>query len=151
MKLSELCGEVNNWFDRDQPKYHGSFTIADGLLTDAESLGIQVGQYFRIIGSVFNDGAWKYTGQPDEGLTDETFSGSVCLMAVPKDFLELADEIGAWQEKYKDVAMSPLASESLAPTSYSYSLNTGAGSGSRATWQNIFSSRLNKWRRIRPL
>lgn len=151
MELSELCGEVNNWFDRDQPKFEGSFEIAGGLLVDAETLGIQVGQYFRIIGSVFNDGAHKYTGQPDESLKAETFSGSVCLMAVPKAFLDLADEIGAWQTKYKDVAMSPLASESLAPTSYSYSLNTGAGGGSGATWQNIFASRLTKWRRIRPL
>ena len=77
MNLSALCGEVNNWFDRDQPKYHGTFTISDGMLTNASALGIQVGQYFRIIGSVFNDGAWKYTGQPDEGLRK---TSSISLM-----------------------------------------------------------------------
>lgn len=150
MNLSELCGEVNNWFDRDQPKYHGSFTIADGLLEEAESIGIQVGQYFRIIGSVFNDGAHKYTGESDEELTDEVFSGSVCLMAVPKEFVDLAKEIGDWLNKYGESMMSPLASESLSPTSYSYSMNTGAGSGTGTSWQNVFSSRLNRWRKIRP-
>lgn len=150
MMLSELCGEVNNWFDRDQPKYRGKFTIENGVISYAESLGIQIGQYYRIIGSVFNDGAHKYTGEPDDDLTDEVFTGSVCLMAVPKDFLALATEIGEWQDKYKDVMMSPLASESLAPTSYSYSLNTGAGGGMGTSWQNVFASRLTKWRKIRP-
>jgi len=146
--LTELCGELNNWFDRNQPKKSGEFTIADGLFSD--DLGLQVGQYYRVIGSVFNDGVHQYTGEPDEGLKNETFSGSVWLMAVPKEVVELADDIEAWSEKYKDVSYSPFASESLAPTSYSYSVNTGAGNGTGATWQNIFSSRLTKWRKIRP-
>lgn len=150
MILSALCGEVNNWFDKNQPKHRGEFTIENGVLANAESLGLQVGQYYRIIGSVFNDGAHKYTGESDEDLRDEVFSGFVCLMAVPKEFEDLASEIGTWLEKYGDSMMSPLASESLSPTSYSYSVNTGAGSGAVTTWQNVFSSRLNRWRKIRP-
>ncbi len=150
MILSELCGEVNNYFDKNQPKHSGSFTIENGILVNAEALGLQIGQYYRIIGSVFCDGVHKYTGESDEDLTDEVFSGSVCLMAVPKEFADLAKEIGEWVEKYGEASMSPLASESLAPTSYSYSVNTGAGSGAVATWQNVFSSRLNRWRKIRP-
>ena len=148
--LSELCSEVNNYFDRDQPKHKGTFTISDGALVGASGLGLQIGQYYRIIGSVFNDGVHKYTDKPDEYLEDEVFTGFVCLMAVPKDFISLADEITAWNLKYKEASMSPLASESLSPTSYSYSLNTGAGGGAGATWQNVFSSRLVKWRKIRP-
>lgn len=150
MVLSELCGEVNNYFDRDLPKYGGEFTIEDGILTDADSLGLQIGQYYRILGSVFNDGVHQWTGEPDNDLTDEVFEGDVHLLAVPKEFADLAKEIGAWIEKYGEASMSPLASESLAPTSYSYSVNTGAGSGAVATWQNIFSSRLTRWRKIRP-
>lgn len=150
MILSELCGEVNNWFDKNQPKHSGTFTIENGVLSDAESLGLQIGQYYRIIGSVFNDGAHKYTGESDEDLTDEVFSGSVCLMAVRKEFRDLAQEVEDWLGKFGESMMSPLASESLSPTGYSYSLNTGAGSGSGTSWQNIFSSRLNKWRKIRP-
>lgn len=148
--LTELCSEVNNWFDKGQPKYHKPFTIRDGVLTDAVSIGIQVGQYYRIIGSVFNDGVHQYTGEPDEGLTDETFSGSVWLLAIPKEFISLSDEVDNWLTQYGKVAMSPLASESLGSTSYSYSVNTGAGSGNSASWQNVFMSRLTKWRKIRP-
>ena len=152
MMLTELCGELNNYFDRNQPKYHKSFQILDGQIVDVESLGIQDGQYYRIIGSVFNDGVHKYTAtKPDESLHDETFSGSLWLMAIPQEVIDLAADIEAWAEKYKDVSYSPFASESLAPTSYSYSINTGAGSnGSGATWQNIFSSRLTKWRKTKP-
>ena len=151
MMLTELCGELNNYFDRNLPKFHKPFRIVDGVIENIDSLGIQIGQYYRIIDSVFNDGVHQYTGQPDESLHDETFSGSVWLMAVPQEVIDLAADIEAWAEKYKDVSYSPFASESLAPTSYSYSINTGAGSGgSGATWQNIFSSRLTKWRKTKP-
>ena len=152
MMLTELCGEINNYFDRNMPKYHKPFKIIDGAVENIESLGIQDGQYYRIIGSVFNDGVHKYTAtKPDESLHDETFSGSLWLMAIPQEVIDLAADIEAWAEKYKDVSYSPFASESLAPTSYSYSINTGAGSGgSGATWQNIFSSRLTKWRKTKP-
>lgn len=152
MMLTELCGEINNYFDRNMPKYHKPFKIIDGAVENIESLGIQDGQYYRIIGSVFNDGVHKYTAtKPDGSLHDETFSGSLWLMAIPQEVIDLAADIEAWAEKYKDVSYSPFASESLAPTSYSYSINTGAGSnGSGATWQNIFSSRLTKWRKTKP-
>ena len=150
MMLTELCGELNNWFDRNQPKFHKSFTIENGAFVDAD-LGLQIGQYYRIIGSVFNDGVHQYTGNPDEDLHDEIFSGSVWLMAVPQEVIDLAKDIEDWADKYKDVSYSPFASENLAPTSYSYSINTAAGSGgSGATWQNIFSSRLTKWRKTKP-
>lgn len=150
MMLTELCRELNNWFDRYQPKINKTFTVADGLIEDFDESGIKVGQYYRIIGSVFNDGVHKYTGTADSSLKDEEFCGSVWLMAIPQDALELADEIEDWVEKYKDVSASPFASENLSATSYSYSVNTSAGSGSGASWQNIFSARLTKWRRMRP-
>ena len=148
MMLSELCSELNNWFNRNQPKKRGEFTISNGLFSD--ELGLQVGQYYRIIGSVFNDGVHQYTGEADSELKDETFNGSVWFMAIPKEVLDLAKDIGDWYEKYGETSYSPFASENLAPTSYSYSVNTGAGNGAGATWQNIFSSRLTKWRKIRP-
>ena len=148
--LTELCSELNNYFADNQPKFRKPFTIANGVIVNAESLGLQVGQYYRIIDSVFNDGVHQYTGEPDEELVNESFFGSVWLMAVPKEFLALSKEIEDWQTKYSEVSVSPLASESLAPTSYSYSLNTGAGSGAVATWQNVFASKLTKWRKMRP-
>lgn len=149
MMLSVLCGELNNWFDRNQPKFHKSFTILNGEFVD-ENLGLQIGQYYRIIGSVFNDGVHKYTGEPDGSLHDETFSGSLWLMAIPQEVIDLADEIEEWAEKYKEAASSPFSSENLSPTSYSYSIKDGTGSGSATTWQNIYSSRLMKWRKTKP-
>ena len=141
---------MHNYFADNQPKFRKSFTISNGMLVGAESLGLQVGQYYRIIDSVFNDGVHQYTGEPDRDLENEVFFGSVWLMAIPKEFIKLSKDIAEWQKKYNDVSVSPLASESLAPTSYSYSLNTGAGSGAVATWQNVFASKLTKWRKMRP-
>lgn len=151
MMLTELCGELNNWFDRKQAKFHKPFKIIDGSVENIDSLGIQIGQYYRIIGSVFNDGVHQYTGMPDESLHDETFSGSLWLMAVPQEVIDLASDIEAWVEKYKEISYSPYASENLSPTSYSYSMNAKEGNeNSGATWQNMFSSRLTKWRKTRP-
>lgn len=148
MMLTELCGELNNYFNWNQPKKFGTFHVSSGAVT--EDLGLQIGQYYRIIGSVFNDGVHKYTGNPDEDLIDEIFSGSVWLMAVPKEVVDLAADIAAWRTKYNDISYSPFTSENLGSTSYSYSVNTGAGSGAGATWQNIFSSRLDRWRKTKP-
>ena len=60
--LTELCQELRNWFVLN--RYEGTFTISGGTLT-ADFL--QEGQYFRIIGSVFNDGVHCYrTIEPAE-------------------------------------------------------------------------------------
>jgi len=148
--LSELCSELNNYFDKSQPKKSGEFHISSGHLS--EDVGLQVGQYYRIIGSVFNDGVHQYKTEADADLKDETFSGSVWLMAVPKEFVDLAKEIADWQKKYGEASMNPLSSESLTATSYSYSLNAGSGaSGSGSSWEAVFASRLTKWRRIRGI
>jgi len=149
--LSELCRELKNWFDRGQPKILGDFTISDGHLDRRISEKIQYNQYFRIIGSVFNDGVYCF----NEGLrlTDETFHGAIWLMAVPKEVIDLANEIDSWQEKYGSVdstAMSPFNSESFG--GYSYSKSTGSGGGSSSsnptTWQSAFANRMNRWRKI---
>lgn len=148
--LSELCQELKNWFDRGQPRIHGAFEISGGKIIDTDFTDvIKPNQYFRIIGSVFNDGVYKYTD--DLMLTDELFVGSVWLMAIPKEVIALSDEIDSWQAKYgaaDSTAMSPFNSESFG--GYSYSKSTGGSSnGSNAnTWQAAFSSRLNMWRKI---
>ena len=94
--LTALCREVNNWFER--ARFSGLFHISNGEidLSQIESEGgIKDGQYFRIIGSVFNDGVHRY-GAEDDILEDETFTGIVAPMAVPKDFMALFNEISAW-------------------------------------------------------
>ena len=149
--LIDLCRELRNWFDRDQPHLHGAFEIRDGHIVDTDfNQIIKQNQYYRICGSVFNDGIYKRGSET--GLVDEAFVGSVTLMAIPKDFIALSEEIDAWNTKYGGVdseAMSPFNSESFGGYSYTKSSGAGTNSGSGAvTWQSIFASKLNKWRKI---
>lgn len=144
--LTELCKEINNWFE--YAKFFGTFTIENNVITGTYSL--QENQYFRIVGSVFNDGVYQFG---DADLEDETFTGAIWAMAVPKEVIALADDIKEWTDKYQSidsVAMSPFNSESFG--GYSYSKSSGGSSSGNVdlsgTWQGAFADRLNHWRKI---
>lgn len=144
--LSSLCQELKNWFDRDQPKINGIFEISNGRIIKPEFIQvIQNNQYFRIIGSVFNDGVHQYA--PELELTDEIFTGSIWLMAIPKEVIDLSNEIDTWVETNRDVINSPYQSESFG--GYSYSKATGGANGGNVSWQSTFASQLNRWRKIK--
>lgn len=143
--LSSVCQELKNWFDRDQPKIKGIFEISNGRIIKPEFIQvIQNNQYFRIIGSVFNDGVYQYT--PELELTDEIFTGAIWLMAVPKEVIDLSNEIDTWVETNRDVINSPYQSESFG--GYSYSKATSGANGGNVSWQSTFASQLNRWRKI---
>lgn len=140
--LEQILDYIHNYFERDI--VDGSFTISDGsVVLDF----LQDGQHFRIHGSVFNDGVYKY---PASGLIDETFTGEIWAMAVPPAVIALADEITAWIDKYGDAMNSPYQSESFG--GYSYSKGSGQNSSNNssnpADWRVVFGSRLNHWRKI---
>lgn len=141
--LTELCQELHNWFERE--KRSGSFRIVDGML---EADFLRPGQYFRVMGSIFNDGVHQY-GNDD--LNDEDFTGSVWSLAIPEAVIKLSEDIAAWRAKYEapdSSAMSPYMSESFGGYSYSKgSSNSATGSGGAASWKTAFSSRLNSWRK----
>lgn len=151
MTLTEVCQYLRNWFNRkpngaDLPKWQGTFTITSGTL---QNNGLVEGQYFRILGSLFNDGVHKV----GDVLTDETFEGAVWAMAVPQEVIDLVAEIGEWQDKYGGVDsanLSPYNSESFGGYSYSKSGGGAANSasGGAGTWQSVYASRLNMWRKI---
>lgn len=148
--LTELCKEINNWFNYNQPKYFGDFVISEGEVVG--DYGLQEGQYYRIVGSLFNDGVHMYG---EDELTDEMFNGALWAMAVPSDVIALAAEIDAWKAKYQSLdspSMSPYNSESFG--GYSYTKSSGASSSGNVdlsgTWQGTFADRLNHWRKIRP-
>ena len=85
--LTEICTYLKNFFVREEDKhYQKSITINGGILTP--SFGLKQNQYYRIVGSVFNDGVHKF-GDETDVLTDEVFDGSIWLMSVPKSLLEL--------------------------------------------------------------
>lgn len=58
--LTELCAEIRNYFLRDPRRdiHVGNFVISGGSIEPLSFL--QDGQYFRIVGSVFNDGVHQY-------------------------------------------------------------------------------------------
>ena len=149
--LTEICQELRNWFDRGRPKYFGDFSIVNGALVSRSDMSLQDGQYFRICGSVFNDGVYQW---PANDLMDETFRGVVWAMAIPKELIELSAEIEEWQKTYASTAsqaMSPFASESFGGYSYSKGGSGSNRSGSAndyPSWQSAFASRLDKWRKI---
>lgn len=146
--LTELCQELRNWFERK--KFFGTFTIENGQINLPEG-SLQGGQYFRIIGSVFNDGVHKY--EPDsesaEVLTDEVFKGAIWSMAVPPSVIDLSERISAWITTYGDSVSSPYSSESFGGYSYAKaSSGQGDAGSSNPTWQSTFANELNKWRKI---
>lgn len=151
--LTELCQYLHNWFDRKpngekHPKYDGEFNISGNHITELEDQ-LVTGQYIRVIGSLFNDGVYKYGV---DTLTDEVFSGVVWSMSIPPDVVALADDISAWRAKYEtadSTLLSPFTSESFGGYSYSKAAGaSAAGAASANGWQSVFANRLNPWRKI---
>ena len=138
--LEQVLMNIRNWFTVDGGIHSGTFTIKDGGITLPF---LADGQYFRICGSVFNDGLHRY---PETDLVDEEFSGAIWELAIPPAVVDLADEIGAWQEKNGEASASPYQSESFG--GYSYSKATDSASGGAVTWQSVFKRQLSAWRKI---
>ena len=147
--LSELCKELNNWdFNKRADKHIGDFEITGGELIGFDDI-LAENQYFRIVGSLFNDGIYKY---PASDLEDEKFHGGIWAMAIPDEVIALADEIEAWIGKYDTVDSpknSPYSSESFGGYSYTKGTSYSSTDANRASnWQGVFASKLNKWRKI---
>lgn len=144
--LNQICKELNNYFETS--KYFGKFVIENGTidLSDLVADGsLQEGQYFRIVGSVFNDGVYQY---PASELHDEIFyKGSVWPMAVPNELVELSAEIKNWNEKNQEILNSPFQSESFG--GYSYTKASGKSDSVALTWKDQFADRLSLWRKAR--
>ena len=146
MVLTEICEYLNNYFW--VKKIYGTYTIENGLITVE---GLQDGQYFRILGSTFNDGVHKYPITASTKLVDETFKGYIWAMAVPQTVIAIASDISAWQQQYgaaNSPALSPYNSESFSGYSYSKG-GGGASGGSNVCWQDVYGGRLQKYRRLR--
>ena len=135
--LATILNHLNNYFVVKNGVHRGTFVIADG----AVSLDfLKSGQYFKIVGSVFNDGVYQY---PVSNLVDEEFEGEIWVMAIPKELLDLVEEISAWLKKYP---ITGYISEKFG--NYSYSQRTNFRSNAAISWQDVFSVRLNRWRKV---
>ena len=135
--LTEILAYLRNYFVVET--HEDTFEIVGGVLP----LGfLQKGQYFRIIGSVFNDGVYCY--DDNLKLTDEIFTGKIEALAIPPDLIKLADEITAYMQS-DEAKPTAFTSESFG--GYSYTKATES-SGAAASWQTVFAARLRRWRKI---
>lgn len=140
--VEQVLDYIHNYFVKD--KIEGDYIISNGSIDLPFLID---GQYFRITGSVLNDGVYQY---PVNNLKDEVFVGEIWAMAVPPAVMALVGEIEDWVEKYGSVQSSPYTSESFGGYSYSKaSGSVGSGNGiQQASWQGVFNNRLNHWRKI---
>lgn len=134
--LQDILEHIHNWFVVDT--IEDEFEVTGGSL----SLPLMDGQYYRVVGSVFNDGLHKH---PDYGMRDEVFSGHVMPMAVPTALVDLAEEVQRWRSDNYQAMSSPYQSESFG--GYSYTRATSSSGGAYG-WQDAFRSRLNAWRKL---
>lgn len=164
--IEALCGETHNYHETD--RVIGEYTIENGNI----SLPFLVnGQFFRIHGSKFNDGVYIYSKdyiirdatwgdilndninwgsltEEDWGnlkhaeLIDESFTGAIWPMRMPRAFLKLAQEIETYNESEAAKA-SPYTSESISGH-YSYT----KASVTDSAWENVFSAKLKRWRKV---
>ena len=134
--LDDVLAYLKNYFVVADGVREGSYEITSGSITLSF---LQPGQYFRIVGSLFNDGVYQY---PATGLTDETFTGAVWALAVPNTVIALSADIDAWNTTNQP---SAYVSESFGGYSYQKSTN---GSGKAVDWTDVFKARLSRWRQL---
>lgn len=140
--LEQILWHIHNWFERDSIQVTGC-TVSGGRLPAS----IPDGAWYRIEGSLMNDGLHRH---PDAGLYDETFDGTITICAIPNAVLDLAEEVGEWMSRYdaasKEALSRPYQSESFG--GYTYSLRSDLTGGGSSGWQDVFSDRLNDWRKV---
>ena len=144
--LTDLCQYLRNWFDRNRDKWQDTFTISGGNIQGMENKLFN-GQYFRVMGSLLNDGVHQY---PASDMTDEVFDGVIWSMVVPPAVIDLCTEIEDWKAKYSEAMASPFLSENIQGV-YSYTKTAAAAGGSDGkpvTWMTQFSDSLDRWRKI---
>ena len=166
--IEALCAELNNYHDTD--RIQGTFTIESGSISLPF---LSENQFFRIVGSKWNDGVYIYSPESwivrsstweevmngnlnwgelrsknwgdlvESELIDETFTGAIWPMRMPRAFLDLSKKIAEYNES--DAAKpSPFLSESISGY-YSYT----KASAESTEWQTVFNSELKRWRKTR--
>ena len=145
--LYEICEHLHNFFDTRDGEFidrtADTFTISNGVISPLSS-SLIAGQYIRIVGSLLNDGIYLLPSNLTiASLVNETFTGAVFGLAIPKDLVTLDSEITAY------VAANPASgyvSESFG--GWSGTKATGAN-GAPLSWKSVFAARLNRWRKLK--
>lgn len=138
--LEAILNSLHNWFLIPGAERCGTFEVASGTL-DVDFL--QCDQYYRVEGSVFNDGLHQH---PGTDMQDETFEGTVYPMAVPRAVVELAEKIDKW---CKDNPETDKQSESFGGYSYTRgSTNAASTNTSVSRWEVAFAGELRAWKKV---
>lgn len=148
--LEQVLYHIHNWFIRD------SFDVTDcdisgGSLPASVTEQMLDGQWYSIEGSWLNDGLHR---NPDTELEDETFDGTIRLLAIPKALLNVVEEIQEYLDLTDDARKAALSAKYSSESfdGYSYSIRSDLasqnGSGGLTGWQAAFASRLNPWRKM---
>ena len=148
--LNQICENICNYFI--QSRNEGRFDISGGMV----SLPLLDGQRFLIQGSALNDGMYTYHDavimNDDDteaaGLHDETWTGTICALAVPPAVIALSGEVKAWVDTNGEAVNSPYQSESVLGV-YSYTRASGGkGAGGSVGWMDVFADKLKRWRKV---
>ena len=148
--LQQVLEHIHNYFIAD--RMEGNYEIADGTI----SLPLLDKQRFLITGSVLNDGVYTYHSDvimndddtEEVGLQDETFTGTICALAVPPAVIALSAEVNAWVDANAESQNSPYSGESVLGV-YSYTKASGGhGAGGSVGWMDIFADKLKRWRKV---
>ena len=151
MHLTECLEHIHNYFYEHECETLQTYTIANGAVSPLS--GLADGDRFRICGSRRNDGIYTYhadgiRNDDDDkaaGLRDETFAGTIRVMAVPPAVVTLSGEKKAWEASFGAQLNSPIGSESF--NGYSYSLKTGKNGGALTWFDTPAAAALERWRR----
>lgn len=135
--LEDILGYLHNWFPVRGAARSGTFEINGFALQNADFL--QRGQYYRVEGSVFNDGL--HCRGEEEFESNETFEGTIIPLAIPKAVVAMAEEIEAW------AADNPVT-DKISESFDGYSYTRASGNGVQAGWQGAFAARLQRWRKV---
>ncbi len=141
--MEELMLKCNNYFYRFREA--GAYVISNNKIIGVRGKYAK-GQYIRIINSILNDGVYKISAIAEneitieEGLNDEMFNGTICGLAVPSKFIDIANKIKAYDSEYK---ASDIISESV--TGYSYTKATNKD-GKALTGTDIYA---DEWKQYR--
>lgn len=134
VSIAAVMRRVRNFFERE--KIEGTFAISGGMLTPSPNA-----PYWAISGSARYDGVWPEKQLPIDR-ENETFEGVVWGLHPPEDFLQLCEEIQAYDQKNP---MGALQSETFADYSYT---RASAGSSAGGGWESAFEARLIPYRRM---
>lgn len=140
VSLYELLMYLRNFFPGMKWQFFGEEITEKRLSLP----GLENGDYYLIEGSRRNSGIHRYG---DVDLRNETFTGIVTEICVPKEVLSLLDEINTWQGKNGETVASPYQSESFGGYSYTKA-NTNNGNEESMSWKTAFGPRLRAWRKM---